>query len=155
MNFDSMIQICRSEVGRYLLRLVRPTNTMWKECQLGKQTKMRFKNKEYSTTKPLELIHIDLCEPTRKIRLNGEMYFMFLIDNFSRMTWVTFLNFLNIWFRINQMPRLSPYDQIEEENSFHGILIFFVKFMGLEGTFLLQGLLNIMVLWKEIIGLLL
>lgn len=37
------------------------------------------------------MIHIDLCGPTRKRGLNGERYFMLLIDLYSRMTWVTFL----------------------------------------------------------------
>lgn len=41
--------------------------------------------------KPLELIHIDICGPTRTKGMQGEMYFMLLIDEYSRMTWVTFL----------------------------------------------------------------
>jgi transposase InsO family protein len=41
--------------------------------------------------KPLELVHTDLCGPTRTQSLQGEKYFMFLIDDYSRMTWVTFL----------------------------------------------------------------
>lgn len=38
----------------------------------------------------LEIIHIDLCAPTRTCGINGKMYFMLLIDEYSRMTWVTF-----------------------------------------------------------------
>lgn len=36
-------------------------------------------------------MHTDLCGPTRTRGLNGEIYFMLLIDDYYRMTWVTFL----------------------------------------------------------------
>jgi hypothetical protein len=32
--------------------------------QQGKKTKTKFKSKEYSTTKPLEIVHTDLVGPT-------------------------------------------------------------------------------------------
>ena len=41
--------------------------------------------KEWSASKPLELIHTDLCGPTRKKSPHGEEYFIFFIDDFSRM----------------------------------------------------------------------
>jgi hypothetical protein len=39
----------------------------------------------------LELVHNDLYEPTRTQILKGKGYFMFLIDDYTRMAWVTFL----------------------------------------------------------------
>jgi hypothetical protein len=39
----------------------------------------------------LELVHTDLCGPTRTETLKGESYFMFLINDYTRMTWITFL----------------------------------------------------------------
>jgi hypothetical protein len=59
--------------------------------QQGKQTKTRFKSKEYSTTKPLEIMHIDLVGPTTTKGLKGERYFMLLVDDYTRMTTVCFL----------------------------------------------------------------
>jgi transposase InsO family protein len=53
--------------------------------------RVSFKTKEYSTSNPLELVHTDLCGPTRTQTLKGESYFMLLIDDYTRMTWVTFL----------------------------------------------------------------
>jgi transposase InsO family protein len=50
-----------------------------------------FKTKEYATSKPLEIVHTYLCVPTRTKILQGERYFMLLIDDYTRMTWVTFL----------------------------------------------------------------
>ena len=58
---------------------------------MGKQTRVEFKTKEHSTTRTLELVHTDLCRPTRSKGLNGEEYFMLLIDDFTRMTWVCVL----------------------------------------------------------------
>ena len=44
-----------------------------------------------STTKPLELIHIDLFSPSRILSLGGKRYAFVLVDDFSRFTWVLFL----------------------------------------------------------------
>jgi transposase InsO family protein len=38
----------------------------------------------------LELVHIDLCGPTRTQTLKGESYFMLFIDDYTRMAWLTF-----------------------------------------------------------------
>jgi hypothetical protein len=54
-------------------------------------TRVGFKTKEHSTSKPLERVHIDLCRPTRTQNLKGESYFVFLIDDYTGMTWVTFV----------------------------------------------------------------
>ena len=43
------------------------------------------------TSHPLEIVHIDLCGPTITKILQGEYYFMLLIDDYTRMNWVTFL----------------------------------------------------------------
>jgi transposase InsO family protein len=34
---------------------------------------------------------MDLCEPSQKEGIGGECYFMLVIDDFSRLTWVSFL----------------------------------------------------------------
>jgi transposase InsO family protein len=41
--------------------------------------------------KPLDIVHTDLCGPTRTKGLNGEQYFMLLIDDYTRMTTIFFL----------------------------------------------------------------
>ena len=71
--------------------ITKPTNVICKHCRHGKQTKVESKTKEYSTTKPLEIVHTDLCGPMRPKGLEGEIYFMLLIDDYTRMTWVCFL----------------------------------------------------------------
>jgi hypothetical protein len=74
-----------------MLQITKPTNTLCKHFQQGKQTKTRFKSKEYSTTKPLEIVHTDLVGPTTKKGLKGERYFMLLVNDYTRMTAVFFL----------------------------------------------------------------
>ena len=43
------------------------------------------------TSLPLELIHIDLFSPTKIESLSGNRFVFIFVDNFSRFTWVFFL----------------------------------------------------------------
>ena len=57
-------------------------------CQKVKQVKSSFHSKNYiSTSKPLELLHMDLFGPSR-IKSFGENYYALVIfDDYSRFTW--------------------------------------------------------------------
>jgi hypothetical protein len=92
INFDNLVKVSKKEVVREILEISKPTNILCKHCLQGKQTKTKFKSKEYSTTKPLEIVHTDLVGPTRTKGLKGEQYFMLLVDDYTRMTAVLFLN---------------------------------------------------------------
>ena len=50
-----------------------------------------FKTNEYTTSKPLELVHTYLYGPTRTKSLEGETYFKLLIVDYTRMIWVDFI----------------------------------------------------------------
>ena len=64
---------------------------MW-TCQLGKQTKAKHLGTQKSaTSRPLELLHLDLMGPTRTESLGGKRYIMFVVDDFTRYTWVILL----------------------------------------------------------------
>ena len=76
INFDNTVKISNLEVVRNLPKITKPLNPICRHCQLGKKTRVRFKTKEYSTSKPLELVHSDLCGPTRTKSLQVESYFM-------------------------------------------------------------------------------
>ena len=91
IHFEKTIKIKKKHVIREMLEITKPTNVICKHCQHGNQTKVDFKTKEYSTTKPLEIVHTDLCGPMRKKGIEGELYFMLLIDYSTRMAWVCFL----------------------------------------------------------------
>lgn len=63
VNFYNMIRINNYKEVRYLQGIIKPIDIVCKECQLGKKTRISFKNKEYSMLHPLEIIHTDLCGP--------------------------------------------------------------------------------------------
>jgi hypothetical protein len=86
MHFDTLVKVNKREEVREMPQITKPTNTLCKHCQHGNKTKTRFKSKEYSTTKPLEIVHIDLVGPTTTKCLKGERCFMLLVDYYTRMT---------------------------------------------------------------------
>ena len=91
MHFYNLVKVSKREAVGEVPQITKQTNTLCKHCQQGKQTKTRFKSKEYSTTKPLEIVHTDLVGPTTTKGLKGERYFMLLVDDYTRMTSVCFL----------------------------------------------------------------
>jgi hypothetical protein len=62
IKFDNLVKVNKKEAVREMPQIMKPTNTLCKNCQKGKQTKTRFKSKEYSTTRPLEIVHTDLVD---------------------------------------------------------------------------------------------
>jgi len=61
-------------------------------CQKGKQIRHSFKLKSVvSTSKPLELLHMDLLGPSRTMSLGGNYYVLVIVHHFSRFTWTLFL----------------------------------------------------------------
>jgi len=61
-------------------------------CQAGKQVANTHPTKAYvSTSRPLELLHMDLFGPTTYASIGGNLYCLVIVDDFSRYTWVFFL----------------------------------------------------------------
>jgi len=61
-------------------------------CQKGKIVKTSFKTKDIvSTSRPLELLHIDLFGPVTTESLYGSKYGVVIVDDYNRWTWVKFL----------------------------------------------------------------
>jgi len=61
-------------------------------CQKGKIVKSSFKTKDIvSTSRPLELLHIDLFGPVNTASLYGSKYGLVIVDDYNRWTWVKFL----------------------------------------------------------------
>ena len=73
-------------------KLSRMSNVVYGPCQLGKQTKAKHLGTQTSaTSRPLELLHLDLMGPTRTKSLGGKRYIMVVVDDFTRYTWVILL----------------------------------------------------------------
>jgi len=61
-------------------------------CAGGKQVRTSFKLKNSaSTSRPLEMLHVDLCGPMRITSRGGKMYVLVIVDDYSRFTWTLFL----------------------------------------------------------------
>jgi transposase InsO family protein len=61
-------------------------------CQAGKQVGSTHHNKNVMTSsRPLELLHMDLFGPVAYLSIGGSKYGLVIIDDFSRFTWVFFL----------------------------------------------------------------
>ena len=91
IHFDNLVNIGKKKYVREMQEITKPSNVVWKHCQHGKKTKLEFNTKEYSTKKPLEIVHTNLCGTMREKGMEGEVYFMLFLDDYTRMTWVFFL----------------------------------------------------------------
>ena len=75
-------------------KLSRMSNGVCGPCQLGKQMKAKHPGIQTSaTSRPLELLHLDLLGPTRTDSLGGKRYIMVMVDDFTWYTWIILLRF--------------------------------------------------------------
>ena len=66
--------------------------TICKACARCKHVRSSIKLKNFvSTSKPLELIHMDLCDSMRIRSRGGSKYVLVVVDDFSRFLWTLFL----------------------------------------------------------------
>ena len=82
----------RHELVLGIPKLSRISNVVCGPCQLGKQTKAKHPSTQTSaTSRPLELLHLNLMGPARTESLGGKRYIMVVVDDFTRYTWVILL----------------------------------------------------------------
>lgn len=91
VNFDCIMKISSSKAIRDLPRIVKPHNPVCRECQMGKQVRTSFKNVPKKSNDILDFVHTNLCGPARTRSFQGDRYFMLIIDDYSRMMWVSFI----------------------------------------------------------------
>ncbi|KAD6454100.1 hypothetical protein E3N88_08806 [Mikania micrantha] len=60
-------------------------------CILGKSNQMPYSSHSWKATKPLELLHVDVCGPMQVASMGGSHYYFLLIDDFTRMSWIYLL----------------------------------------------------------------
>ncbi|KAM1223589.1 hypothetical protein ACFX2G_043549 [Malus domestica] len=91
LNLRSLKQLRENEMVHGLPHLEN-IDGVCEGCQFGKQHRDWFpKEKAWRASSPLELIHTDLCGPMQNESIAGNKYFMLLIDDYTRMSWVYFL----------------------------------------------------------------
>jgi transposase InsO family protein len=67
-------------------------NKLCSACQAGKQVVIHHHLKTMlSTSKPLELLHMNHFGPTSYKSIDGNLYCLVIIDDYSRYTWTLFL----------------------------------------------------------------
>jgi transposase InsO family protein len=70
-----------------------PTAKPCSACQAGKQVANTHPTKTFmSTSRPLELLYMDLFGSTTYASAGGNLYCLVIVDDFSRYTWVFFLH---------------------------------------------------------------
>ncbi|GKC07109.1 retrovirus-related pol polyprotein from transposon TNT 1-94 [Tanacetum coccineum] len=86
-----LIQSLSKELVRNLPKL-KFENHFCDACNIGKQVHASHKAKNIvSTTKCLELLHMDLFGPSAVQSYRGNFYTLVIVDDYSRYTWIRFL----------------------------------------------------------------
>lgn len=66
----------------------RGVNKICDSCYLAKQSRLPFPFSTSSTAFPFELVHIDIWGPLAVPSLQGHKYFLTIVDDFTRHTWI-------------------------------------------------------------------
>ena len=89
---DTISKLLKKDLVKGLPKLDFSKNKICHACQQGKQTKNSFKSKDVvSTSRPFQLLHMDLFGPTQTLSLSGKRYTLVIVDDFTRFTWTFFL----------------------------------------------------------------
>ena len=92
LGYDSLQLLLSSlSTGASIARSVNPVNRACEGCVMGKITRPPFPQSDSRADMVLQLVHTDLCEMGTTSEA-GARYAMVLVDDFSRYTWVFFLN---------------------------------------------------------------
>ena len=62
-------------------------------CPMAKQTRVPFSNSSISTHFPFDLIHCDIWGPHKTPTHSGDRFFLTIVDDFTRCTWVFLMKF--------------------------------------------------------------
>jgi transposase InsO family protein len=86
-------KILKKDMVRGLKDVVFEKDKICSACQAGKQVANTHPTKTFmSTSRPLELLQIDLFGPTTYASVGGNLYCLVIVDDFSRYIWVFFLH---------------------------------------------------------------
>ena len=93
VNFDLLNKVFPKDLVIGLSKMKFEKDKLCDAYQNVKQTRVSFKPKNVvSTSKPLELLHLNLFRPSRTKSLGGNYYDFVIVDDYSRFTWNLFLS---------------------------------------------------------------
>jgi hypothetical protein len=85
VSMRRIYQLNKLNLVRSLPNLKVASDALCEACQKGKFFKTYFKAKNVvSTSRPLELMHIDLFGPVKTASINGKKYGLVIVDDYSR-----------------------------------------------------------------------
>ena len=61
-------------------------------CIYGQMHCLPFPKTTWRVRAPLELVHVDICGPTRTPSLSNKRYFLLFVDDYTRMMWIYVLD---------------------------------------------------------------
>jgi hypothetical protein len=92
VGMSTLKKILKKDMVRCLKDVVFEKDKLCSACQAGKQVANTYPTKAFmSTSRPLQLLHMDLFGPTTYASVGGNLYCLVIIDDYSRYTWVFFL----------------------------------------------------------------
>ncbi|GJW12817.1 retrovirus-related pol polyprotein from transposon TNT 1-94 [Tanacetum coccineum] len=89
LNFGAINHLARHGLVRGLPKLKFEKDHLCSACAIGKSKKKPHKPKyEDTNQEKLYLLHMDLCGLMRVASVNEKKYLLFIVDDYSRFTWV-------------------------------------------------------------------
>ncbi|KAJ9552977.1 hypothetical protein OSB04_017022 [Centaurea solstitialis] len=91
-NFKDINKLVSKNLVKGLPETRLSKDTLCPACEQGKMTRSSYPPRMDTNSKsPLDIIHMDLCGPTRTESLARKKYMLVLVDEFSSFTWLEFL----------------------------------------------------------------
>ncbi|KAI9185245.1 hypothetical protein LWI28_005591 [Acer negundo] len=84
-----------SLIAKNFLNFSVQSNNACPICPLAKQSRLPFSSSVVSSVKPFELIHCDIWGCYRHPSLSGAYYFLTIVDDYTRFTWIFLMRHKN------------------------------------------------------------
>jgi transposase InsO family protein len=92
-GMSTLKKILKKVIVRGFKDVVFEKDKLCSACQARKQVANTHPTKAFlSTSRPLDLLHMDLFGPTTYASAGGHLYCLVIVDDFSRYNWVLFLH---------------------------------------------------------------
>ena len=103
-SIDNSVDFSKSDIVSYC-----------KHCLSGKMHQLSFDKSDFHSTKPLELIHNDVWGPAPVSFVNDFRYYLVLIDDFTKFTWVYLLKYKSDVFDIFKYFKATIENQLDSK----------------------------------------
>nr|GEY37467.1 integrase, catalytic region, zinc finger, CCHC-type, peptidase aspartic, catalytic [Tanacetum cinerariifolium] len=93
LNFATINNLVKNNLVQGLPKMKFEKDHLCSACEQGKIHRKHHKSKSaFASNKSLYLLHMDLCGPMHVESMNGKRYVLVVVNDYSRYTWVFFLN---------------------------------------------------------------